>query len=1237
MTLNSTTYVPITIDELLSNNDENFIYNAYFSILGRAPDPEGMSYYLTRIRGGTSKLEIITQLSKSSEYKSLTVKLLDLGNKLSRQKKFAIPLLGPLLQYFFAREKSSDIKKNLRAIENSLYIISNKIEKNQKLSNSLNVKNSKYGEKFLTQYNSIASRKFNFKVSHSIKNKEESKKEKIIFSLNEIFSLKNSSIKFKNAIFDLQWYKSIYPSCTTESSVLSHYHEKQSLIKNKSNRISPSPYFCPIFYLTTYPELKSTAIESYEHFVTLGCNEGRDPHPLFLSDWYRETYNIEVGIVPFIHYLEIGWRKGYQPHPAFWSNWYSKQNEDIWGDPLHHYLSEGWKKGLLPNPLFDPEWYKQESNFKLPYEGDLFTDYLMTSSEKSISPHPLFNSCYYIDNCIKSGIIIPKNITPLVHFFMTNGQTDPHPLFDSAYYLKQINLLDNELPLINFITSDNIFYDPHPFFSSSYYLTARQDVYNLGINPLLHYLRSGYREVCSPHPLFDNSFYLTQYQDLAHSKISPLMHYITIGRFEGRNCRPTQTPLRSAIRNPNSVSIKISARDVNNNVPSNSINLKKGVFAHVFYPDLLDKIISASNNIPSPCKVYISTDTYSKAKFIEEKVVLISKHSVEVRVIENRGRDIAPMIVGFEDRLREVDIGVHIHTKKSKHYAKEFDAWRDYLIESNLGTTELVLNLLALFDNPEVGMIAPVDFGPITQLVQWGGNLENVRAIIGMMTNFKIDISVDNILELPTGSMFWFRTKAMLPLLDISLQNHHFESECGQVDGTLAHAIERSFFYICEIAGFSWLRFKVEKGFKIINNDKIDSFSIQRILPILSKKTVLVEAYPETRNFSPIASSVIRPRLNLLIPSAELSKGYAGVSEALRIFSGFKNELKSKFDFRIISTDIPISNQHNFPNGEILVDLYSDNIDYHNVISDATRRSNMPISVRKNDIFVASAWWTAHSIRNIRDWQKKYYGKCPEKFIYLIQDYESGFYPWSTRFMLAEATYKNVQDIIPVFNTQILADYFHEQGYFEKFLAYQPPVNEEIMAALIPHSEREKLMLIYMRPHALRNCLEFADALIQNVIDNRPNFWKDWKFLAIGEDFSAPQYLKTKNISVHGRLTLKEYADYLSRSRIGLSLMVSPHPSYPPLEMAEAGLLVLTNTYANKDLSLLHENLRSFHAFDLKSVAEQLQSMAEESLHSVIGKPKVDWFFEGKTNFIVLTKKVSKEILDMPDIKLINN
>ena len=52
----------------------------------------------------------------------------------------------------------------------------------------------------------------------------------------------------------------------------------------------------------------------------------------------------------------------------------------------------------------------------------------------------------------------------------------------------------------------------------------------------------------------------------------------------------------------------------------------------------------------------------------------------------------------------------------------------------------------------------------------------------------------------------------------------------------------------------------------------------------------------------------------------------------------------------------------------------------------------------------------------------------------------------------------------------------------------------------------------------------------------------------------------------------EKYWATLNQYDIGLSLMLSPHPSYPPLEMAASGLITVTNNFANKDLSILSDN-----------------------------------------------------------------
>ena len=64
----------------------------------------------------------------------------------------------------------------------------------------------------------------------------------------------------------------------------------------------------------------------------------------------------------------------------------------------------------------------------------------------------------------------------------------------------------------------------------------------------------------------------------------------------------------------------------------------------------------------------------------------------------------------------------------------------------------------------------------------------------------------------------------------------------------------------------------------------------------------------------------------------------------------------------------------------------------------------------------------------------------------------------------------------------------------------------------------------------------------------------------------------------------------MRESAVGLSLMISPHPSYPPLDMAHLGRLVVTNRFGAMDLSTSHENIRSLRVLTADGIATALRT-----------------------------------------------
>jgi glycosyltransferase involved in cell wall biosynthesis len=137
VTSNHTPILGIRIEDLLAHHDENFLHIAYQNILGRAVDPEGLQYYLKRIRHGVSKLEILCQLRLSEEGKSKQLSVVGLDEAISSYK-YHKSWLHTALNKVGMTGSNKEIERKLRVIENTIYLNDSKLQvKLSEISQSL--------------------------------------------------------------------------------------------------------------------------------------------------------------------------------------------------------------------------------------------------------------------------------------------------------------------------------------------------------------------------------------------------------------------------------------------------------------------------------------------------------------------------------------------------------------------------------------------------------------------------------------------------------------------------------------------------------------------------------------------------------------------------------------------------------------------------------------------------------------------------------------------------------------------------------------------------------------------------------------------------------------------------------------------------------------------------------------------------------------------------------------------
>mgnify|MGYP005845559727 CR=1 FL=1 len=224
----------------------------------------------------------------------------------------------------------------------------------------------------------------------------------------------------------------------------------------------------------------------------------------------------------------------------------------------------------------------------------------------------------------------------------------------------------------------------------------------------------------------------------------------------------------------------------------------------------------------------------------------------------------------------------------------------------------------------------------------------------------------------------------------------------------------------------------------------------------------------ETKPFNCRKSSSDAPRLNLLIPGLSIEQVFGGINTALSFFEVLAKDMGNK-NLRIILTDqLFFKTEDNQSYKDWDVSSLDDKDGPGLKIVIAGSRHGHTLSVGPQDRFIATAWWTATLVKSIQKWQVETY-KLDDalKFVYLIQDFEPGFYKWSARYALAESTYSNNSKTIAVINSKELSEYLILKKYsFYKQYFFVPKMNAKLKELWDKHHsmEKKKKLIVYGRP-----------------------------------------------------------------------------------------------------------------------------------------------------------------------------
>jgi glycosyltransferase involved in cell wall biosynthesis len=191
---------------------------------------------------------------------------------------------------------------------------------------------------------------------------------------------------------------------------------------------------------------------------------------------------------------------------------------------------------------------------------------------------------------------------------------------------------------------------------------------------------------------------------------------------------------------------------------------------------------------------------------------------------------------------------------------------------------------------------------------------------------------------------------------------------------------------------------------------------------------------------------------------------------------------------------------------------------------------------------------------------------------YLLQEDERAFYPHGDKHLRCAETMEHGAARV-VLNSELLREHFRQSGLSslaERALVFEPAFPSELYHL---DRSREKLLggggdrlnfLFYARPRHARNLyLRGLEALATALEDGRidPQRWTFHFVGGAGQLVTLPRGADVRHVPT---LAWKDYAALMRRMDAGLCLMYTPHPSYPPLDLAACGAAVVTNAFGVK-------------------------------------------------------------------------
>jgi len=304
--------------------------------------------------------------------------------------------------------------------------------------------------------------------------------------------------------------------------------------------IKQSGLFDEKYYLRTYRDVRIGDLTPLEHYCRYGIKEERKPNAEFDPIWYKESYKDaeENDIYPFVHFITYGKHENevesntlevdmgnsdyeesqegihsivdIENETIFKENWENMTEDSFLNEDCTDINIDAEIRAVVAS-AFDTDFYYIQRPEVREKGLDPIENYLYEGWKLGIDPSPFFSVKRYLE---KNQDVRESGDEPFYHW-LSRGREEGRSASLSLFPAKELTVSEKAVEHL---------------FDIGFYLKTYPDVLQAKQNPLVHYMRVGWREGRNPNKDFNTIHYMLNNLDVITSQYNPLYHFVKFGK-----------------------------------------------------------------------------------------------------------------------------------------------------------------------------------------------------------------------------------------------------------------------------------------------------------------------------------------------------------------------------------------------------------------------------------------------------------------------------------------------------------------------------------------------------------------------------------------------------------------------------------------------------------------------------------------------------------------------------------